>query len=147
MGTHVGGYTKLMANLPEGVEMRLGRHYLVHKAELDALADRVVYTSPIDAYFAYKPGTLEYRSVRFETELLDIPRFQGDAVVNYTAREAAWTRNIEHKWFELARMRRGMTRPRRNQLGVFLRMEARRRALLLREQKYGARYRQRKAIS
>jgi UDP-galactopyranose mutase len=67
---------------------------------LDALADKVVYTGPIDAYFGYRLGTLEYRSVRFETEVLDVPNFQGNAAVNYTDRETPWTRIIEHKWFE-----------------------------------------------
>ena len=74
--------------------------YLEHKAELDALADKVVYTGPIDAYFGFKLGTLEYRSVRFENETLDIPNFQGNAAVNYTDRETPWTRIIEHKHFE-----------------------------------------------
>lgn len=73
------------------------------KTELDALADKVVYTGPIDAYFDYKLGTLEYRSVRFETETLDKPNFQGNAAVNYTDRETPWTRIIEHKWFEFGK--------------------------------------------
>ena len=74
--------------------------YLENKAALDALADKVVYTGPIDAYFDYKLGTLEYRSVRFETEELPMENFQGNAVVNYTAREVPYTRIIEHKHFE-----------------------------------------------
>jgi UDP-galactopyranose mutase len=74
--------------------------YLQNKAELDKLADKVVYTGAIDAYFDYQLGTLEYRSVRFETEVLDTPNFQGNAAVNYTDRETPWTRIIEHKWFE-----------------------------------------------
>ena len=73
------------------------------KEELDALADKVVYTGPIDAYFDYKLGTLEYRSVRFENETLDKPNFQGNAAVNYTDRETPWTRIIEHKWFEFGK--------------------------------------------
>ena len=77
--------------------------YLDNKAELDALADKVVYTGAIDAYFDYKLGTLEYRSVRFETETLDKPNFQGNAAVNYTDRETPWTRIIEHKWFEFGK--------------------------------------------
>ena len=64
------------------------------------MADKVIYTGPIDEYFNYQLGTLEYRSVRFETEVLDIPNFQGNAAVNYTDRETPWTRIIEHKWFE-----------------------------------------------
>ena len=110
-GIPIGGYTKLVANLLEGVEVRLGCDYLANKAELDALADRVVYTGPIDAYFDYKLGTLEYRSVRFETELLDIPSFQGNAAVNYTDRETPWTRIIEHKWFEFGKDAEGNDLP------------------------------------
>ena len=99
-GIPMGGYTKLVANMLGDTEVRLGVDYLQNKAELDALADRVIYTGPIDAYFGYQLGTLEYRSVRFETEVLDMPNFQGNAAVNYTDRETPWTRIIEHKWFE-----------------------------------------------
>ncbi|MCD8399001.1 MAG: UDP-galactopyranose mutase [Lachnospiraceae bacterium] len=106
-GIPIGGYTKMVANLLEGIEVRLNTDYLAQKAELDALADRVVYTGPIDAYFAYQLGCLEYRSVRFETELLDQPNFQGNAAVNYTDRETPWTRIIEHKWFEFGKDEEG----------------------------------------
>ena len=99
-GIPMGGYTKMVENMLEGIEVRLNVDYFDHKDELDALADRVIYTGPIDAYFGYKLGNLEYRSVRFETEVLDIPNFQGNAAVNYTDRETPWTRIIEHKWFE-----------------------------------------------
>jgi UDP-galactopyranose mutase len=99
-GIPMGGYTKMIANLLEGIEVRLDTDYLTHKAELDGLADKVLYTGPIDAYFDYRLGYLEYRSVRFETEVLDTPNFQGNAAVNYTDRETPWTRIIEHKWFE-----------------------------------------------
>lgn len=99
-GIPMGGYTKMVANMLEGIEVRLNTDYLVNKAELDALADKVVYTGPIDAYFDFCLGTLEYRSVRFENEVLDMPNFQGNAAVNYTDRETPWTRIIEHKWFE-----------------------------------------------
>ena len=99
-GIPVGGYTKMVANMLDGIEVRLGVDYLEHKAELDSLAEKIVYTGPIDAYFRYRLGALEYRSVRFETETLDKPSFQGNAVVNYTDRETPWTRIIEHKWFE-----------------------------------------------
>ena len=99
-GIPMGGYTKMVENMLAGIEVRLNTDYLANKAELDALAHKVVYTGPIDAYFDYKLGTLEYRSVRFETEVLDIPNFQGNAAVNYTDRETPWTRIIEHKWFE-----------------------------------------------
>ena len=99
-GIPMGGYTKMVENMLEGIEVRLNTDYLENKEELDSLADKVVYTGPIDAYFNYKLGTLEYRSVRFETEVLDKPNFQGNAAVNYTDAETSWTRIIEHKWFE-----------------------------------------------
>ena len=102
-GIPIGGYTKMVENLLDDIEVRLNTDYLEHKAELDALADKVVYTGPIDAYFGFKLGTLEYRSVRFENETLDIPNFQGNAAVNYTDRETPWTRIIEHKWFEFGK--------------------------------------------
>ena len=106
-GIPIGGYTKLVANLLEGIEVRLNVDYLEHKAELDAMAKMVVYTGPIDAYFSYKLGALEYRSVRFETEILDKSNFQGNAAVNYTDRETPWTRIIEHKWFEFGKDENG----------------------------------------
>ena len=99
-GIPMGGYTKMVANMLEGIEVRLNTDYLANKAELDALADKVIYTGPIDAYFGYRLGNLQYRSVRFETEVLDKPNFQGNAAVNYTDRETPFTRIIEHKWFE-----------------------------------------------
>ena len=102
-GLPVGGYTQMVANMLDGVEVRLEEDYLEKKAEYDALADKVIYTGPIDAYFGYSMGYLEYRSVRFETELLDKPNFQGNAAVNYTDRETPWTRIIEHKWFEFGK--------------------------------------------
>ena len=102
-GIPIGGYTKLVERLLSGTEVRLNCDYLSDRAALDALADKVVYTGPIDAYFDYRLGTLEYRSVRFETELLDMPNFQGNAAVNYTDRETPYTRIIEHKWFEFGK--------------------------------------------
>lgn len=102
-GIPVGGYTRMVANMLEGIEVKLGTDYLENKKEYDAIADRVVYTGPIDAYFGYRLGYLQYRSVRFETEVLDIPNFQGNAAVNYTDRETPWTRIIEHKWFEFGK--------------------------------------------
>ncbi len=99
-GIPMGGYTKMVENMLGDVEVRLNVDYLEQKEALDALADKVLYTGPIDAYFGYKLGNLEYRSVRFETEVLDKPNFQGNAAVNYTDRETPWTRIIEHKWFE-----------------------------------------------
>ena len=99
-GIPVGGYTSMVEKMLDGVEVRLNVDYLLHKAELDALADKVVYTGSVDAYFDYCYGPLSYRSVRFETEVLDMPNFQGNAVVNYTDRETPFTRIIEHKFFE-----------------------------------------------
>ena len=93
----------MVANMLEGIEVRLEEDYLQKKTEYDALAEKVIYTGPIDAYFDYQMGYLEYRSVRFETELLDKPNFQGNAAVNYTDRETPWTRIIEHKWFEFGK--------------------------------------------
>ena len=110
-GIPVGGYTKLVENMLGDTEVRLGVDYLENKAELDALADTVVYTGAIDAYFGYSLGNLEYRSVRFENELLDIPNFQGNAAVNYTDRETPWTRIIEHKWFEFGKDENGNNLP------------------------------------
>ena len=102
-GIPMGGYTKMVENLLTGVEVRLSEDYLSDKEAYDALADKVVYTGAIDAYFGYKLGALEYRSVRFETELLDQPNFQGNAAVIYTDAETPWTRIIEHKWFEFGK--------------------------------------------
>ena len=110
-GIPIGGYTKMVANMLGDVEVRLNTDYFEHKEELDALAEKVIYTGPIDAYFDYKLGTLEYRSVRFETELLDQPNFQGNAAVNYTDAETPWTRIIEHKWFEFGKDEEGNDLP------------------------------------
>lgn len=111
-GIPVGGYTKMIENILDGIEVRLGEDYLKDKARWDCMAKKVVYTGPIDAYFDYCLGTLEYRSVRFETELLDTPNFQGNAAVNYTDRETPWTRIIEHKWFEFGKDEEGNDLPR-----------------------------------
>lgn len=99
-GIPMGGYTAMAERMLQGVEVRLGVDYLEHKDEFDDQARKVVYTGPIDAYFRYALGTLEYRSVRFETEILDKANYQGNAVVNYTDRETPYTRIIEHKHFE-----------------------------------------------
>ena len=99
-GIPMGGYTKMVENLLDGIEVRLGEDYLAKKSEYDEMAEKVVYTGAIDAYFGYQLGALEYRSVRFENEVLDMPNFQGNAAVNYTDAETPWTRIIEHKWFE-----------------------------------------------
>lgn len=110
-GIPIGGYTKLVSKILEGIEVRLNTDYLKEKSELDKLADKIVYTGPIDAYFDYKLGHLEYRSVRFENELLNIPNFQGNAAVNYTDKETPWTRIIEHKWFEFGKDENGNDLP------------------------------------
>ena len=110
-GIPMGGYTRMVERLLDGVEVRLGLDYLENREELDKLADKVIYTGPIDAYFGFSLGTLEYRSVRFETELLDIPNYQGNAAVNYTDRETPWTRIIEHKWFEFGKDDQGNELP------------------------------------
>ena len=99
-GIPMGGYTRMVENMLSGIDVSLGVDYLEQKQALDTLADKVVYTGPVDAYFDYQLGHLQYRSVRFETEVLDMPNFQGNAAVNYTDRETPWTRIIEHKWFE-----------------------------------------------
>ena len=110
-GIPVGGYTKLVENLLEGIEVRLNEDYLENKAEWNAMAEKVVYTGAIDAYFDYALGNLEYRSVCFENEILDVPNFQGNAAVNYTDKETPWTRIIEHKWFEFGKDEEGNDLP------------------------------------
>lgn len=110
-GIPVGGYTKMVGNMLRGVEVKLGVDYLADKEKWDSMAERVIYTGPIDAYFHYALGPLEYRSVRFETEVLDQPNFQGNAAVNYTDRETPWTRIIEHKWFEFGKDSEGNDLP------------------------------------
>ena len=102
-GIPIGGYTSLVEKLLEGIEVRLNIDYKPQTHNWRDCASKLVYTGPIDQFFQYCYGALEYRSVRFETELLDIPNFQGNAAVNYTDRETPWTRIIEHKWFEFGR--------------------------------------------
>lgn len=102
-GIPIGGYTKLVENMLDGIEVRVNTDYLDNKQKFDELADKVIYTGPIDAYYGYKLGELQYRSVRFETEVLDVPNYQGNAAVNYTDSETPWTRIIEHKWFEFGK--------------------------------------------
>ena len=99
-GIPMGGYTAMVEKMLSGIEVRLSEDYLDNKQQWDALADKVVYTGPIDCYFGYCYGPLEYRSVRFETEVLDTENYQGNAVVNYTDAETPYTRIIEHKHFE-----------------------------------------------
>lgn len=106
-GIPIGGYTEMIARMLDGAEIRLNVDYLAEKDALDALAETVVYTGSIDAYFRSCFGALQYRSVRFETRLLDTDNFQGNAVVNYTDRETPYTRIIEHKWFEFGKDKNG----------------------------------------
>lgn len=110
-GIPVGGYTKMVENILKGIDVRVNCDYLDDKDYYDSLADKVVYTGPIDAYFNYSLGTLEYRSVRFETEILNKSNFQGNAAVNYTDRETPFTRIIEHKWFEFGKDENGKDLP------------------------------------
>lgn len=106
-GIPIGGYTKMVENMLNGIEVRLGVDYLKEKAQWDTMARKVVYTGQIDAYFDYQLGELEYRSVSLETEILKEDNFQGNAVVNYTDCETPWTRIIEHKWFEFGKDEKG----------------------------------------
>lgn len=112
-GIPVGGYTGMVENmLAHGnIEVQLGIDYLDDRQKWDAMADKVVYTGPIDAFYGYELGHLEYRSVRFENEVLDKPNFQGNAAVNYTDAETPWTRIIEHKWFEFGKDEEGNDLP------------------------------------
>lgn len=106
-GIPIGGYTKLINNLLEGIDVKLNEDYLLNKDYYNSIAAKVVYTGAIDAYFDFCLGYLEYRSVRFESELLDIPNYQGNAAVNYTDRDTPYTRIIEHKWFEFGKDENG----------------------------------------
>ena len=110
-GIPIGGYTKMVANMLHGIEVHLGVDYLKNKAEYDVVANKIVYTGAIDSYFDYQLGYLEYRSVKFENEVLDKSNFQGNAAVNYTDRETPWTRIIEHKWFEFGKDEKGNDLP------------------------------------
>ena len=100
-GIPVGGYTKWIENMLEGIEVRTGVDFLENRDELSALADKIIYSGMIDEYYGYELGTLEYRSLRFETEYMpDVDDYQGNAVINYTDAETPFTRIIEHKHFE-----------------------------------------------
>lgn len=102
-GIPIGGYTKMVEKMLDGIEVKTGVDYLADRDHWNGVADKIIYTGPIDAFFNYKLGYLEYRSVRFKTEVLDKPNFQGNAAVNYTDRETPWTRIIEHKWFQFGK--------------------------------------------
>lgn len=110
-GIPMGGYTAMVERMLSGIEVRLGEDYLADKKRFDSIAGKIVYTGPIDAFYGYRLGYLEYRSVRFETEVLDIPNFQGNAAVNYTDAETPWTRIIEHKWFQFGKDDQGRDIP------------------------------------
>jgi len=112
-GIPVGGYTGMVENMlaHENIEVQLGIDYLEDRPKWEGMADKVVYTGPIDAFYDYELGHLEYRSVRFENEILDKPNFQGNAAVNYTDAETPWTRIIEHKWFEFGKDEEGNDLP------------------------------------
>lgn len=100
-GIPIGGYNVLIERLLEGVETRLNCDFLANREELSAMADKIVFTGAIDEFYNYQFGKLEYRTVNFETEVLDMPNYQGNAVVNYTEKEVPYTRVIEHKHFEM----------------------------------------------
>ena len=100
-GIPIGGYNVLIERLLKGVDVRTDSDFFAHRQELETLADKVVFTGAIDEYYDYRFGKLEYRTVRFETETLDTPNHQGNAVVNYTERDVPYTRIIEHKHFEM----------------------------------------------
>lgn len=106
-GVPIGGYTRMIERLLDGVEVKLGIDYLLDKLQWNEMAKKIVYTGAIDAYFNYRLGYLDYRSIRFETELLDNKNYQGNAVINYTDFETPWTRIIEHKWFEFGKDENG----------------------------------------
>lgn len=106
-GIPVGGYTGMVERMLSGIEVRTEVDYLENKEKLDSMAGKVIYTGSVDAYFDYSLGSLEYRKVNFETEILDMPNFQGNAAVNYTDLETPWTRIIEHKWFEFGKDENG----------------------------------------
>lgn len=99
-GIPIGGYNKIFKKLLNGIEVRLNTDYFRDRTELDKVAKKIIYTGPIDGFYEYRFGTLEYRSLKFENELLDEENYQGNAVVNYTDKEVAYTRIIEHKHFE-----------------------------------------------
>ena len=102
-GIPIGGYTQIIEKMLEGIETKLNYDYFEHKEELKNIAEKIVFTGPIDQFYNYQFGHLEYRSVRFETEKFNINNYQGNAVVNYTEKEVPYTRIIEHKHFEVGK--------------------------------------------
>ncbi|HEY8419258.1 MAG TPA: UDP-galactopyranose mutase, partial [Clostridia bacterium] len=99
-GIPIGGYTQIIEKMLSGCDVKLNADYFENKPYYDSIAEKIVYTGSIDRYFDYCYGELEYRSLRFETEIIDTDNYQGNAVVNYTEREIPYTRIIEHKHFE-----------------------------------------------
>lgn len=110
-GIPIGGYTKMIEKMLRGAKILLNEDYLKNKEKYNQQADVVVYTGPIDAYFDYELGVLEYRTIKFETEVLNTDNFQGNAVVNYTDKNTPYTRIIEHKWFEFGKDEKGKELP------------------------------------
>ena len=99
-GIPIGGYTQIIEKMLDGIEVRLNYDYFDHREEVNQMADKIIFTGPIDKFYDYQFGKLEYRSLRFETEMLNISNYQGNAVVNYTEYEVPYTRIIEHKHFD-----------------------------------------------
>lgn len=110
-GIPVGGYTKMIENMLKNIEVQLGLDFFDKRTEFENIADKIIYTGAIDAYYNYIYGELEYRSVRFDVQILDESNYQGNAVVNYTDKETPWTRIIEHKWFEFGKNKAGEELP------------------------------------
>lgn len=106
-GIPIGGYTNMVKAMLEGIEVKTGINFIDQREELLGKADKVIYTGPIDEYYGFSLGPLQYRSVRFETEVIDKPNYQGNAAVNYTDIDTPWTRIIEHKWFEFGKDENG----------------------------------------
>lgn len=106
-GIPVGGYTEMIERMLDGIPIECNKDYLKNKDYYDGIAEKIVYTGAIDEYFDYCFGELEYRSVRFETEVLNQDNYQGNAVINYTDSDVPWTRIIEHKWFEFGKDEKG----------------------------------------
>ena len=107
-GIPVKGYTEMVNNMLADIEVHLNIDYLADKVYFSKLADKVIYTGAIDAYYDYRLGRLQYRSIRFENEILNKDNYQGNAVVNYTDVETPWTRIIEHKWFTFGKDENGI---------------------------------------
>jgi len=99
-GIPIGGYTLLVERMLEGIEVQLNTDYLSNKEKYDSMANKVIYTGPLDEYFNYSLGELEWRSLRFENKIYDTDNYQGNAVINYTSHDVEYTRSIEHKHFE-----------------------------------------------